>query len=96
MSKSLRTLDNPKAVSTVSASNSNAIATEMMFQKNNYVLFASGVALIVLGFLLMSGGNQPDANTWDDSTIYSFRRITLAPFTVIVGLCVVVYGIFKR
>lgn len=90
MSKTVRTPETPRPT-TIQAG-----PTEMMFQRKNYILFAIGVALIVIGFLLMSGGSQANPNEWDESTIYSFRRITLAPFTVIVGLCVVVYGIFKK
>lgn len=39
-------------------------------------LFGIGLALIVLGFVLMSGGRMTDPNVWDESVIYSFRRIT--------------------
>lgn len=69
---------------------------ELLFDNKNYLIMGGGIGLIVLGFLLMSGGRMPDANTWDESAIYSFRRITLAPFVVILGLCTVVYGIFKK
>lgn len=53
-----------------------------------------GFLLVLIGFLLMSGGSMPDENTWDESIIYSFRRITLAPIVVLIGLGVIGYALF--
>ena len=55
-----------------------------------------GLVLILVGFLLMSGGEMKDPNVWDKDVIYSFRRITLAPFLVIAGLVLQAYAIFKK
>lgn len=60
-----------------------------------------GLGLIVLGFLLMLGG---DANTVDgvfnpdawNEDIFSFRRIRLAPMVVLAGFGVEAYAIMKR
>lgn len=69
---------------------------DLLFGKNNYRLMLIGLALVVLGFILMSGGKMPDANTWDESIIYSFTRITLAPMVILVGLGIEVYAIFAK
>jgi hypothetical protein len=53
------------------------------------------VVLLFLGFLLMSGGGEHTATEFD-SSIFSFRRITLAPIVVIAGFVVVGFGIMKR
>jgi len=42
----------------------------------------------------MSGGAMPDSNTWDPSIIYSFRRITLAPVVILIGIGIEIYAIF--
>ena len=55
-----------------------------------------GLVLILVGFLLMSGGEMKDPNVWDKDVIYSFRRITLAPFLVIAGLALQAFAIFKK
>lgn len=55
----------------------------------------AGVLVIILGFLLMSGGGSPDPNVFDES-IFSFRRITLAPIVVLLGFVVVGYGIMYK
>ena len=60
-----------------------------------------GLALIVVGFLLMMG---PDANTVDgkydpnvwNEGIFSIRRIRIAPMLVIAGFVVEIYAILKR
>ena len=68
---------------------------ELIFGKENYYWMALGVGLIVLGMFLMTGGEQPSPEVWDDSIIYSFRRITLAPILILAGVVVEVIAIFK-
>lgn len=71
------------------------------FGKKNYKLMLVGLALIVIGFLLMMG---PDANTVDgkydpnvwNEGIFSIRRIRIAPLLVIAGFVVEVFAILKR
>lgn len=69
---------------------------EMLFTSKNYILMGIGFLVIVLGFVLMMGGSMPEPDMWDDNLIFSFRRITLAPFLVILGFVIEVYAIFKR
>ncbi len=70
-----------------------------LFGKKNYMFMALGVVVILVGFLLMMG---PDANTRPDGTfdpnywndgIFSWRRIRLAPFVVLLGFAIEVYAI---
>jgi hypothetical protein len=67
----------------------------MPFTTKNYVMMLVGVLVIVVGFILMSGSGNHTADYFDDS-IFSFRRITLAPIVVIVGFVVVGVAIMKR
>lgn len=81
------------------AKNTDATQTssgDMLFKKQNYKWMFAGIGLILLGFLLMSGGHMPDANTWDPDIIYSFRRITLAPLIILTGLAFQIVAIFKK
>ena len=68
---------------------------DFLFDKENYMWMAAGVALILIGFMLMSGGKSPDPHKflWDE--IYSFRRITLAPIVILTGFGIEVYAIMK-
>lgn len=68
----------------------------LLFGRKNYILILAGLGLMFLGLALMSGGHQPDPNEWDESLIYSPRRITLAPIVIILGLVVNVYAIFAK
>lgn len=70
--------------------------TEFLFSKENYIFVIGGLLLIIIGMLLMSGGHMPDDNIWDPDIIYSFRRITLAPIVILVGLVLPIVGIFRR
>lgn len=51
-----------------------------------------GLAVIALGFILMSGGGSDDPNVFNPE-IYSWRRIRLAPTLVIIGLGIEIYAI---
>lgn len=67
----------------------------MPFTTKNYIMMLAGVVVIILGFVLMSGGGEHTATMFDES-IFSFRRITLAPIVVIAGFVVVGVAIMKR
>ena len=67
-----------------------------LFDKHNYLLMAIGLVLIIVGYLLMSGGRSNDPNVFDAEAIYSFRRITLSPFIIVLGLVIEAYAIMKR
>ena len=51
-----------------------------------------GLACIALGFILMSGGGSDDPNVFDPS-IFSWRRIRLAPTLVLIGFAIEVYAV---
>lgn len=84
-----------KSRSSIAASSAQ-IEHDLIFDKKNYMLMLSGVALMALGFLLMLGGNMPSPDVWEPERIYSFRRITLAPMLILAGLGLEVYAIFKK
>ena len=64
------------------------------FKKRNYVLMLIGLGLIVLGFLLMSGGASEDPTKFSQD-IFSFRRITLATIIVMLGFIVEIFAIMS-
>jgi hypothetical protein len=67
-----------------------------LFGKDNLVWMGVGAALIVAGILLMAGGKGPDPNVFDDSQVYSARRITWAPLLIVAGLATQVYAIMRK
>jgi uncharacterized membrane protein len=62
------------------------------FGKKNYQIFIAGIALIILGYLLMIGGGSEDPNVFNPA-IFDTQRITIAPITCLLGFVVVVAGI---
>ncbi len=71
------------------------VQADLLFGRINYLLLLAAAGLIALGLVLMSGGGMPSPDIWDESIIYSHRRITLAPIVILLGLGVGVYAIFK-
>ncbi|MDC1107166.1 DUF3098 domain-containing protein [Prolixibacteraceae bacterium] len=61
----------------------------------NYKLLIIGIGIIVLGFILMSGGGSEDPNVFDES-IFNFRRTTLAPIVVLFGFLFEIYAIMYK
>lgn len=68
---------------------------EFLFGKINYKILLIGIGVITLGFILMSGGGSDDPNVYSDA-IFSFRRIRLAPTTVLIGFGITIYAILKN
>jgi len=68
---------------------------EMALGKKNYRLLAIAFVIVVIGFILMAGGGNSNPEVFDDS-IYSFRRITLAPIVVLFGFLFGIYAIMKK
>ncbi|MBO5698029.1 MAG: DUF3098 domain-containing protein [Alistipes sp.] len=69
--------------------------SRLPLQKKNYMWLVIGLAVIIFGFVLMSGGGNHTATEFDES-IFSFRRITLAPIVVIAGFVIEIFAIMKR
>jgi hypothetical protein len=73
----------------------NKPETDFLFDRSKYILLISGLVVTALGFLLMSGGGSSDPNEFSYD-LFSFRRITLAPFLVLLGYGIQIYSIVKR
>ena len=68
---------------------------EFLFDKINYKILLVGIGVITLGFILMAGGGSEDPNVFNED-IFNFRRIRLAPTTVLIGFGFTVYAILKN
>lgn len=71
-------------------------STGFALGKENLKLMLIGLAIIILGFLLMTGGKSTDPNVFNKDVIFSFRRITLAPVVVMFGFLFEIYAIMKK
>ena len=68
---------------------------EFLFDKINYKILLIGIGVIALGFILMSGGGSEDPNVFSED-IFNFRRIRLAPTTVLISFGITIYAILKN
>jgi len=68
------------------------IKQDFVFERKNYKFMLIGIAIIVLGFILMTGGGSDDPNVFNPE-IYSWRRIRLAPTLILIGFAVEIYAI---
>jgi len=68
---------------------------DFLFDQINYKFLLIGIAVIAIGFILMSGGGSNDPNVFNED-VFSFRRIRLAPTVVLIGFGITIYSIFKK
>ena len=61
--------------------------------KINMILIAIGFAIIILGFVLMTGSSTVKEFNPD---IYSFRRITVGPMISLFGFVSIVFAILYK
>ena len=66
------------------------------FNSKNYRLLFIGLAVNIIGFLLMIGGGADQLNEFNGDELFSQRRITLAPFFILVGYIIIIAAIMRR
>ncbi|HPE55970.1 MAG TPA: DUF3098 domain-containing protein [Bacteroidales bacterium] len=91
MAKQTKQKETKKQGSSVEPAGSTGFA----FGKENYRLLFIGLALILVGFLLMIGGGSDDPNVFSDK-IFNFRRLTLAPILILAGYVIEILAIMKK
>ena len=67
----------------------------MIYSKQNYILIGISLVLIVLGFVLMSGGGSTDPEVFNEE-IFSTRRIVVAPILCTLGFLVMVVALIYK
>lgn len=67
----------------------------MIFTKKKYLILMLILSLLILGFVLMSGGGSNDPIVFNPE-IFSFRRITLAPLIIIGSYSALMWLILKK
>ena len=68
--------------------------SKLAFGKENFILLAIGMAIVIIGYILMSGpGSTPEQF---NPEIFSWRRIRLAPIVCLAGFITMGYAIVHR
>ena len=75
---------------------SRASENTFAFGKINFKLLLIGLAILVVGYILMLGGGSEDPNVFNGEELFSFRRITLAPLVLLGGYIFIFYAILKN
>ncbi len=66
----------------------------LAFDKMNFILLAVGMAIVIVGFILISGGTS-DENTFD-AEIFSARHIVVGPTVTLVGFLSIIYAVIRK
>ena len=68
---------------------------DFAFGKENFILIVVAIAVIAIGFVLMSGGCSADPSGFNPE-IFSTRRIVVAPVVTVIGFGLMIVGILKN
>lgn len=66
------------------------------FRKENYKLLLIGLAINIIGYLLMIGGGSDDPNVFKENELFSVTRLTISPILILGGFVVMIYAIMKK
>ena len=64
------------------------------FGRMNFILLAIGMAIVILGFVLMGGDGSTE--TAYNPDIFSYRRIKVAPIVCIIGFVSMIYAVVYK
>ena len=64
------------------------------FGRMNFILLAIGMAIVILGFVLMGGDGSTD--TAYNPDIFSYRRIKVAPIVCLIGFVSMIYAVVYK
>jgi cytochrome bd-type quinol oxidase subunit 2 len=68
---------------------------DFAFDKLNYKWLLIALGFLVVGFILMIGGNSDDPNVFNYG-MFNFQRLTLSPILLIIGYILGIYAIMKK
>ena len=66
----------------------------LAFDKVNFILLAIGMAVVILGFILMSGSGSTEQAFNPEG--FSTMRIKVAPVVCFVGFVSIIYAIIRK
>lgn len=68
---------------------------DFAFGKINYILMISGIVVMAIGYLLMSGGGSNDPNHFSYE-LFNTRRLVIAPLIILAGIVIEIVAILKK
>lgn len=70
------------------------VKQKFAFDKTNFILLAIGMAVVILGFILMTG--PASTPTTYEPDIFSVRRIKVAPVVCLLGFVFMIYAVLRK
>jgi len=64
------------------------------FGRMNFILLAIGMAIVIIGFILMGGDGSTESAYNPD--IFSVRRIKVAPIVCLIGFVSMIYAVVYK
>lgn len=64
------------------------------FDKTNFILLAAGMAVVIIGFILMTGPSSTE--TAFEPDIFSARRIKVAPVVCLLGFLFMIFAVLRK
>ncbi len=65
-------------------------------KKDNLRFILVGLAINIVGYLLMIGGGSENPNEFKEAELFSTLRITVSPMLIVLGIVIIAYGIMKK
>lgn len=65
-------------------------------KKDNLRFILVGLAINIVGYLLMIGGGSDNPNEFNEAELFSSLRITVSPILIVLGIVIIAYGIMKK
>lgn len=66
----------------------------LAFDKVNFILLTIGMAVVILGFILMSGSGSTEQAF--NPEVFSTMRIKVAPVVCFIGFVSIIYAIIRK
>ena len=64
------------------------------FDKTNFILLAIGMAVVIIGFILMTGPSSTE--TVFEPDIFSVRKIKVSPVVCFLGFIFMIYAVLRK
>lgn len=89
-------IENETVKKATSENSAEKVQQLFSFRKENYKFLYIGLAINVLGFILMIGGAATELDEFNADELFSHVRITFAPFLILLGYAIIMYSIMRK
>lgn len=68
---------------------------DFVFGRTNYILLIAGLVILLIGYILLTGGGSDDPNVFNPE-MFDTRRMFVAPVMIFIGFLVEVLAIMYK